>query len=59
MLNLLNRFCSEYLVFIAGQVHRIEVVEDVLKVMMNWLGCAERRASLDQIIAGGKIETPR
>ena len=53
MLNLLNRFCSEYLVFIAGQVRRIEVVEDVLKVMINWLGCAE-----DQMIAGGKVETP-
>ena len=41
LLNLLNRFCSEYLGFIAGQVRRIDVVEDVLKVMMNWLGCAE------------------
>ena len=33
--------CSEYLVFNAGQVRRIDVVEDVLKVMVNWLGCAE------------------
>ena len=41
MLNLLNRFCSEYLVFIASQVRMIDVVEDVLKVMMNWIGWAE------------------
>ena len=41
MLNLLNRFCSEYLVFIAGQVRMIDVVEDVDE--LAWVGRGERR----------------